>query len=192
MERSERWETFLRTLDEEELGAELSSCEANGNGNKDGKGKDADAEDDVSSGQGWRSYTSALSTIEQALRKVRRSRTSCLSGLPALLGGNSSDGGLKSGASGNGEDDDSDDEFYDVERTDVVQDGSSVQDGSEQGTSDSATRERDEDHNHPWAEELKVLVCGGVPGALRGEVCMLQNHQSNNQLDVIHFLEDRT
>ena len=171
----------MRTLDEEELGAELSSSEANGNGNKNGKGKGSSAEDDVSSGQRWLSHTSSLSTIEQALRKVRQSRTSRESGLSALLRGNSSDGGLKSGASGNGEDDESEDEFYDVERTDVVQDGSSVQDGSEQGTSDSVTRERDEDHHHPWAEELKVLVCGGVPGALRGEVCVLQNHQSINQ-----------
>jgi hypothetical protein len=182
----------LRTLDEEELGAELSSSVANGNGNKNGKGKGASAEDDVSSGQRWHSHTSSLSTIEQALRKVRQSRTSRESGLSALLGGNGSDGGLKSGASGNGEDDESDDEFYDVERTDVVQDGSSVQDGSEQGTSDSVTRERDEDHQHPWAEELKVLVCGGVPGALRGEVCMLQNHQSINQLDVMCSFEYRT
>lgn len=51
---------------------------------------------------------------------------------------------------------DSEDEFYDVERSNPVQD-----DESSDGTCMSAC---------PWKEELEVLVRGGAPMALRGEV----------------------
>lgn len=51
---------------------------------------------------------------------------------------------------------DSEDEFYDVERSNPVQD-----DESSDGTCMSAC---------PWKEELEVLVRGGAPMALRGEL----------------------
>ena len=64
----------------------------------------------------------------------------------------------------------SDEEFYDVERSDPSPDGPLV-DGTTSASpngiaADAATLEA----TFPWKEELEVLVRGGVPMALRGEV----------------------
>lgn len=58
----------------------------------------------------------------------------------------------------------SDDEFYDVERSDPVQETLSADNGN------YASDEQSTDTFFPWKEELEVLVRGGVPMALRGEV----------------------
>ncbi|MFQ6646826.1 hypothetical protein Gotur_019763, partial [Gossypium turneri] len=63
---------------------------------------------------------------------------------------------------------DSDDEFYDAERSDPVQDSPTSGSGSTRtggGADDAAPTES----LFPWKEELEVLVRGGVPMALRGE-----------------------
>ncbi|PPD87202.1 hypothetical protein GOBAR_DD15864 [Gossypium barbadense] len=64
---------------------------------------------------------------------------------------------------------DSDDEFYDAERSDPVQDSPTSGSGSTRtggGADDAAPTES----LFPWKEELEVLVRGGVPMALRGEL----------------------
>lgn len=64
---------------------------------------------------------------------------------------------------------DSEDEFYDVERSDPIQDvpsNESVSSSAVEGASDGIPAES----LFPWKEELEVLVRGGVPMALRGEV----------------------
>lgn len=63
---------------------------------------------------------------------------------------------------------DSEDEFYDVERSDPNQDVPSSDSVSSNigGASDLTPMES----LFPWKEELEVLVRGGVPMALRGEV----------------------
>ncbi|KAE8669222.1 Ypt/Rab-GAP domain of gyp1p superfamily protein isoform 3 [Hibiscus syriacus] len=64
---------------------------------------------------------------------------------------------------------DSDDEFYDAERSDPVQDSLTSGSGSTRtggGSADSAATES----LFPWKEEFEVLVRGGVPMALRGEL----------------------
>lgn len=61
---------------------------------------------------------------------------------------------------------DSDDEFYDVERSDPVQELSSG-DGVTVGMAGQGVPE---DSDFPWKEELECLVHGGLPMALRGEV----------------------
>ncbi|KAF3433818.1 hypothetical protein FNV43_RR24921 [Rhamnella rubrinervis] len=64
---------------------------------------------------------------------------------------------------------DSEDEFYDVERSDPSQDGPSSENLSASAagvTSDTVPTES----LFPWKEELEVLVRGGVPMALRGEL----------------------
>ncbi|KAI3905871.1 hypothetical protein MKW92_028173 [Papaver armeniacum] len=66
----------------------------------------------------------------------------------------------KSSKESSGED--SDDEFYDVERSDPVQDASSADNTSAPGAGNDA--------DFPWKEELECLVQGGVPMALRGEL----------------------
>ncbi|EXB88496.1 TBC1 domain family member 8B [Morus notabilis] len=63
---------------------------------------------------------------------------------------------------------DSEDEFYDVERSDPIQDVASSDSASSAvgGASDGIPTES----LFPWKEELEVLVRGGVPMALRGEL----------------------
>jgi len=62
---------------------------------------------------------------------------------------------------------DSEDEFYDVERSDV-QDGSSSDGTSVSGI--PVAVDASPLSTCPWKEELEVLIRGGVPMALRGEV----------------------
>ncbi|RWW52767.1 hypothetical protein BHE74_00040792, partial [Ensete ventricosum] len=61
---------------------------------------------------------------------------------------------------------DSDDEFYDVERSDPVQELPS----GDGGMVGMAREGEPEDSDFPWKEELECLVHGGLPMALRGEV----------------------
>ncbi|KAJ6986986.1 TBC1 domain family member 8B [Populus alba x Populus x berolinensis] len=64
---------------------------------------------------------------------------------------------------------DSEDEFYDVERSDPNQDTSSSDIASAPATGAPADALPPES-SFPWKEELEVLVRGGVPMALRGEL----------------------
>lgn len=66
---------------------------------------------------------------------------------------------------------DSEDEFYDVEKSeslDHTQD--TVSSDSSNVTAPEATVDAPLESSFPWKEELEVLVRGGVPMALRGEV----------------------
>ncbi|CAM6034669.1 unnamed protein product [Sphagnum compactum] len=117
--------------------------------------------------------TSHLWAVEQVVRNRRKSKVSSSSiaggsSLGEAASADASDGGVgessteagdndaAAAAASDDNDDDSDEEFYDVERADSVQD-----------TADQASSEVQE---CPWEEELKVLVSGGVPMALRGEL----------------------
>lgn len=66
---------------------------------------------------------------------------------------------------------DSEDEFYDAERSDPIQDGSS--DGTSVSSMSAAADATSLASACPWKEELEVLVRGGAPMALRGEVINL-------------------
>lgn len=65
--------------------------------------------------------------------------------------------------------DESDEEFYDVERSDPIQDVSSS-DSVTVPSPTAATVMAPSESLFPWKEELESLVRGGVPMALRGEV----------------------
>ncbi|MBA0808933.1 hypothetical protein Gohar_024632, partial [Gossypium harknessii] len=62
---------------------------------------------------------------------------------------------------------DSEDEFYDAERSDPVQDSPTSDSGSTT-TGAAAADAAPIESLFPWKEELEVLVRGGVPMALRG------------------------
>lgn len=64
---------------------------------------------------------------------------------------------------------DSEEEFYDVERSDPVQDVPSSESMTASAASDTGSVVSIESL-FPWKEELECLVRGGVPMALRGEV----------------------
>lgn len=70
---------------------------------------------------------------------------------------------------GDTSEEESEDEFYDVERSDPIQD-SPVDSPSAVMPSTVAEVTSTETQSSPWKEELEVLVRGGVPMALRGEV----------------------
>ncbi|XP_023904016.1 uncharacterized protein LOC112015812 isoform X1 [Quercus suber] len=61
---------------------------------------------------------------------------------------------------------DSEDEFYDAERSDPIQDAPASDTASAPAAGDVSPSES----LFPWKEELEVLVRGGVPMALRGEL----------------------
>ena len=63
-----------------------------------------------------------------------------------------------------GSEDDSEDEFFDIEKTDPVQESQ-----SESGSADLSSPL---EQHFSWKEELECLVRGGVPMALRGEVVL--------------------
>ncbi|XP_044508671.1 TBC1 domain family member 9B-like isoform X2 [Mangifera indica] len=65
---------------------------------------------------------------------------------------------------------DSDDEFYDVEKSDPAQDGPSSDSVTAPAAGSNAADAAPLESVFPWKEELEVLVRGGVPMALRGEL----------------------
>ncbi|KAF5742626.1 TBC1 domain family member 8B-like [Tripterygium wilfordii] len=65
---------------------------------------------------------------------------------------------------------DSEDEFYDVERSDPIQDAASNDNLSTSASAVTAADAVPLESLFPWKEELDVLVRGGVPMALRGEL----------------------
>ncbi|KAL9275981.1 TBC1 domain family member 8B-like protein [Drosera capensis] len=65
---------------------------------------------------------------------------------------------------------DSEDEFYDVERSDPLQDNSTSVDSVRSPTMSGIGHGAPTEYIFPWKEELEVLVRGGVPMALRGEL----------------------
>ncbi|KAJ8435038.1 hypothetical protein Cgig2_027247 [Carnegiea gigantea] len=68
-----------------------------------------------------------------------------------------------------GSDEDSEEEFYDVEKSDPVQDAQPA-DGAASPAIDSISDGMNLESTSPWKEELEVLVRGGLPMALRGEL----------------------
>jgi len=67
---------------------------------------------------------------------------------------------------------DSEEEYYDVERSDPSPDMPLV-DGTNASANGITTDAAPPEASFPWKEELEVLVRGGVPMALRGEVCII-------------------
>ncbi|KAJ8759904.1 hypothetical protein K2173_010005 [Erythroxylum novogranatense] len=65
---------------------------------------------------------------------------------------------------------DSEDEFYDVERSDPIQDSPSTDNVSVSTMVTTTADATPFESSCPWKEELEVLVRGGVPMALRGEL----------------------
>ncbi|KAJ4832845.1 hypothetical protein Tsubulata_001927 [Turnera subulata] len=65
---------------------------------------------------------------------------------------------------------DSEDEFYDVERSEPMQDVAPSDNVNSAASVNSASDNSPPQSSCPWKEELEVLVRGGVPMALRGEL----------------------
>ncbi|XP_010534440.1 PREDICTED: TBC1 domain family member 8B [Tarenaya hassleriana] len=187
-ERSERWNNFLE-LHAESAESPADGSPRNSHGPLEGElDKDAEGEclhtDKSGNGSEENAYPNAEKTVHrvQLWTEIRPSLRAVeeLMSVRVKKKGDSLKGELETqkvkssppsddtkfskGASEN----DSEDEFYDVERSDPIQDGSSSDTSISsmsvvaEATTPVAT--------HPWKEELEVLVRGGVPMALRGEL----------------------
>lgn len=116
----------------------------------------------------WSTIRSSLNTIEDMMSiRVKKKTGSVKDELVTETESLSLADGAKSpkGAC----EEDSDEEFYDVERSDPSLDTPLV-DGLSTSTNGIAAAAAPLEASCPWKEELEVLVRGGVPMALRGEV----------------------
>jgi len=157
-ERSERWKNFLETYIDstQEPPSDPPASEQQGKA--------------FNKVRSWSQIRPSLAALERSL-SFEKSRTTTLI---AHKGANheindrssfklDSPSRSKSGIS----EDDSDEEFYDVERSDSIFDAFSI-DSSNSGSATNSFRPgRD---SYTWREELECLVQGGVPMALRGEL----------------------
>ncbi|VVB05726.1 unnamed protein product [Arabis nemorensis] len=127
-----------------------------------------DAEENVHRVQLWTEIRPSLRSIEELMSIRIKKKGDSSKGEQEALKVKSSpsfdDAKSSKGASEN----DSEDEFYDVERSDV-QDGSSSDSTSVSGIPVAADATSSVS-TCPWKEELEVLIRGGVPMALRGEL----------------------
>ncbi|KAI3879864.1 hypothetical protein MKW98_018103 [Papaver atlanticum] len=106
----------------------------------------------------WSQIRPSLGAIEHMMSLRVKKRKNLSKGESGNHLASIEEGKSSKGSSG----EDSDDEFYDVERSDPVQDASSADNASAPGAGNDA--------DFPWKEELECLVQGGVPMALRGEL----------------------
>ncbi|KFK36819.1 hypothetical protein AALP_AA4G175400 [Arabis alpina] len=190
-ERSDRWKRFLD--DHAESGVNVHPTEGDKEKeeglNTGAEGKDmhsdkpdsdltpgnvreqdeqADAEKNVRRFQIWTEIRPSLRAIEDLMNvRVKKNEDSSndeqeaqkLKSSPSTDEAKSSNGVYEN---------DSEDEFYDVERSDTIQDGSS--DGTSVSSMSAAADAASLVSECPWKEELDVLVRGGAPMALRGEL----------------------
>jgi hypothetical protein len=172
-ERSDRWKNFLdrQAEDGESSGEDIKVAPSNEDDGPAGKNADDDARSDEKTLrqprphkiQIWSEIRSSLCHIEEMMNsRVKKQQTSS---------------SVKEGYTGdelhpgNPEEskplEDSDDEFYDVEKVDPSQE---VPAADIANADTSTNRSADQDDYYPWKEELECLVRDGLPMALRGEV----------------------
>lgn len=120
----------------------------------------------------WAEIRPSLGAIEHMMSfRVKKKKTS--SGEEYNMGRIASGKHLTSIEEGPSQNEESDDEFYDVERSDAIQElpsNEGVHDDLAVDTASLAVDRASQEYLFPWKEELECLVRGGVPMALRGEV----------------------
>ncbi|KAF8101938.1 hypothetical protein N665_0201s0234 [Sinapis alba] len=187
-ERSDRWSSFLEdhhadSTDEPSENSHVQFSESGKEKEDDKLGsKDVtpdngneeegcpDAEKSVHRVQLWTEVRPSLRSIEELMsirvkKKVDLSKGEQEDQKVKSPSPTFDDAKSSKGASEN----DSEDEFYDVERSDV-QDGSSSDGTSVSGIPVAGDATSFSVSTCPWKEELEVLIRGGLPMALRGEL----------------------
>ncbi|MQL80575.1 hypothetical protein Taro_013035 [Colocasia esculenta] len=185
-ERSDRWNVFLEqqvrsteaspngslaeeerstsTVEEENIpGEDHESSASNGDGVEDASSeKEAETkETKAHSIQIWAQIRPSLGAIEH-LMSFRVKRKNKVSGCENDAGRSTQLDPVEEGRQSRGFEEDSEDEFYDAEKSDPAQEPP-----GDSGSADPATSS---EILFPWKEELEFLVQGGVPMALRGEL----------------------
>ncbi|XP_062225311.1 uncharacterized protein LOC133923979 isoform X2 [Phragmites australis] len=158
-ERSERWNNFLdrQAEDAESSGEDVKvvpSNENEGGASKNAKDSRLKLSDEKTPKQPrphkiqiWSEIRPSLGQIEEMMSsRVKKKQSPAEESKPS---------------------EDSDDEFYDVEKVDPSQEVPAA----DSANADSGTnRGADQEGYYPWKEELKCLVRDGLPMALRGEL----------------------
>uniref|UniRef100_A0A7N0T6M9 Rab-GAP TBC domain-containing protein n=1 Tax=Kalanchoe fedtschenkoi TaxID=63787 RepID=A0A7N0T6M9_KALFE len=118
----------------------------------------------------WTEIRPSLQSIEEMMsQRIKKSNVIKHLDEPENLSTNSSLSSVEVSLSPNGAEEDSEDEFYDVERSDSLQDVP-VSDSPSASSNGVDGEKIHPEASFPWKEELECLVQGGVPMALRGEL----------------------
>ncbi|KAE8666375.1 Ypt/Rab-GAP domain of gyp1p superfamily protein isoform 2 [Hibiscus syriacus] len=170
-ERSDRWSDFLDRQAESaqfpcegipsKEGKEVSHAEAAEDGNNEMQ-KGAEGDDLYEKKSGSDSISENNTEKEKKKDSSSKDERETDRGKPLAP---TEDARFLKGAS----EEDSEDEFYDAERSDSIQDSPTSDSGSTT-ISAAAVDAASIESLFPWKEELEVLVRGGVPMALRGEL----------------------
>ncbi|KAL6614210.1 hypothetical protein ACP70R_036480 [Stipagrostis hirtigluma subsp. patula] len=171
-ERSERWKNFLdrQAEDGESSGEDVKVAPSNedegaaGKNAEDGRSKLSDEktlkQPRPHKIQIWSEIRPSLGSIEEmmSLRVKKKQNSADEVYTRDELPTNNSEESKPS--------EDSDDEFYDVEKVDPSQEVPAT----DSANADSGTHKGSQEEYYPWKEELECLVRDGLPMALRGEL----------------------
>lgn len=158
-ERSARWEQFLNTYSSLKV-------ESVDNASEGDRKEDCYATEEEGSKrpEKWNEIRPCFYPIARALQHRFRKNKKIVQ---TNNGSITAQGQVYQPSSQRDSEEESDDEFYDVERSDMAQEAQSSADDFTDGSSELSDREEE---TCPWKEELDALVRGGVPMAMRGEV----------------------
>lgn len=155
-ERSERWKNFL---DRQAEDGESSGEDAKVAPSNEDEGTVGRTEPRPHKIQIWTEIRSSLGHIEEMMNsRVKKEQSS------SVNEGYRRDELHPDNSEESKPSEDSDDEFYDVEKVDPIQEvpATDIDSGTNRGA--------DQEEHYPWKEELECLVRDGLPMALRGEV----------------------
>jgi len=164
-ERSDRWKNFLdrQAEDGESSGEDAKVAPSNEDEGAPGKNaKDGRTEPRPHKIQIWSEIRPSLGHIEEMMNsRVKKKQSS------SVNEGYTRDELCPDNSEESKPSEDSDDEFYDVEKVDPSQEVPAT----DIANADSGTNKgADQEEHYPWKEELECLVRDGLPMALRGEV----------------------
>nr|CAB3474734.1 unnamed protein product [Digitaria exilis] len=170
-ERSERWKNFLdrQAEDGESSGEDVKVAPSNEDDGPPGKNSEDAKPDEKTLRQPrphrihiWTEIMPSLGHIQEMMNsRVKKKQSS------SVKEGYMGDELHPDNPEESKPSEDSDDEFYDVEKVDPSQEGPAA----DIANADSGTnRGADQEDFYPWKEELECLVRDGLPMALRGEL----------------------
>lgn len=170
-ERSERWKNFLdrQAEDGESSGEDVKVAPSNEDDGPTGKNAEDARPDEKTLRQPrphkiqiWSEIRPSLGHIQEMMNsRVKKKQSS------SVKEGHSGDELDPDNPEESKPSEDSDDEFYDVEKVDPSQE---VPAADIANADSGANRGADQEDFYPWKEELECLVRDGLPMALRGEV----------------------
>ncbi|ONM36613.1 TBC1 domain family member 8B isoform X2 [Zea mays] len=159
-ERSDRWKNFLdrQAEDGESSGEDAKVAPSN---EEDGvAAKDGRTEPRPHKIQIWSEIRPSLGHIKEMMNSRVKKQSS------SVNDGYTRDEPHPGNSEGSKPSEDSDDEFYDVEKVDPSQEVPAT----DIANAESGTNRGAEQEHYPWKEELECLVRDGLPMALRGEL----------------------